>query len=195
MVKPISVEPRGRPSIGARLRAARQRQGLTLENIAAATQLTKGFISRIERDETSPSVATLLTICDVLSLPVGTLFESPHVGLVRKADAPSILLVGQGADEQLLTPRAQGKVQVVRSEIAPGGSGGPDLYTLNCEVEVLHVLVGSIEIALSDRRYLLRKGDTITFAGREPHSWLNPDPQRRAEVIWVISPAPWHTSD
>jgi transcriptional regulator with XRE-family HTH domain len=56
--------------IGARLRDARQRQGLTIDQVAQSTGLTKGFISRIERDMTSPSVSTLVTVCAALSLPV-----------------------------------------------------------------------------------------------------------------------------
>jgi len=180
-----------RPLIGARLRATRLRQGLTMENVAEAAQVTKGFISRVERDETSPSVATLITICDVLSIPVGTLFEAAETDLVPKADAPPIRFSGDGVDEHLLTPRGQGRLQMVRSRVEPGGSGGAELYTLNCEVEVCHVLRGRLEIVFSEKRVRLGPGDTLTFAGREPHTWINPDPSRIAEVIWVMAPSSW----
>lgn len=192
MVKPISIEPGKRARIGARLRAARVRQGLTLDNLAAATGVTKSFLSRLERDETSPSVATLQVICGVLSLPIGALFEVPEYDVVRRADAPGILLVGEGTDEQLLTPRGQPQVQLVRSVIAPGGSGGAELYTLNCEVEVVHVLTGQLVVTLSEEAVALDQGDTMTFSGREPHTWQNPDPDRCTEVLWIIVPASWH---
>ncbi|GAA1799563.1 helix-turn-helix domain-containing protein [Planosporangium flavigriseum] len=194
-MKPVPVSPsNGKLRIGARLRAARQRQGLTIDQVAASAEVTKGFISRIERDETSPSVATLVTLCEVLSLPIGTLFESPETAVVRKADAPHIQLAGAGAEERLLTPRGQARLQLVRSVIEPGGTGGAELYTLNCEVEVLHVLKGTIEVVFSSSTERLNAGDTMTFSGREPHSWINPDPSRGAEVLWVISPAPWDMS-
>ncbi|MFL6056590.1 MAG: helix-turn-helix domain-containing protein [Actinoallomurus sp.] len=179
--------------IGARLRDARQRQGLTIDQVAQSTGLTKGFISRIERDVTSPSVSTLVTVCAALSLPVGELFTAPKTDVVRKADAPDIQLTGRGAQERLLTPRGQGRVQLVRSVIGPGGTGGEELYTLNCEVEVVHVLRGSLRIQFSKSSTLLTEGDTLTFSGREPHSWLNPDENTAAEALWVIVPAPWES--
>lgn len=194
MTKPISVEPGARARIGARLRAARLRQGLTLEALAAAAGVTKSFLSRLERDETSPSVATLQTVCEVLSLPIGALFEAPEYELVRGGSAPGILLVGEGADERLLTPRGQPRVQVVRSTVAPGGNGGADLYTLDCDVEVVHVIEGAIEVVVVDTTMRLDAGDTLTLSGREPHTWRNVSPDEPAEVMWVIAPASWHSS-
>lgn len=184
----------GRPLIGARLRAARQRQGLTIEQVAAAAEVTKGFISRVERDDTSPSVATLVTLCEVLSLPIGTLFQAPQTDLVRLGDAPHIRLTGDGAEERLLTARGQGRLQLVRSVIEPCGTGGAELYTLNCELEVVHVLDGRLDLVFSEQTQRLGTGDTMTFSGREPHTWVNPDRGRGAEVIWVIIPAAWDTS-
>ncbi|MEV5710327.1 helix-turn-helix domain-containing protein [Actinoallomurus sp. NPDC052274] len=179
--------------IGARLRDARQRQGLTIDQVAQSTGLTKGFISRIERDVTSPSVSTLVTVCAALSLPVGELFTAPKTDVVRKDEAPAIQLTGHGAAERLLTPRGQGRVQLVRSVIEPGGTGGAELYTLNCEVEVVHVLRGTLRVQFSESATLLAEGDTLTFSGREPHSWLNPDEKVSAEALWVIVPAPWES--
>lgn len=191
MVKPVSAAPGQRARIGARLRAARVRQGLTLDNVAGAAGVTKGFLSRLERDETSPSVATLQVICEVLSLPIGSLFEAPEHDVVRAEDAPGILLVGDGVDERLLTPRGQPHLQVVRSTVEAGGSGGDDLYTLDCDVEVVHVLKGRIEVVMVDTTVQLGTGDTLTFKGREPHTWRNLDDKRSAELMWIIAPAAW----
>ena len=55
----------------------------------AITGLTKGFLSRVERDMTSPSVASLITLCDVLSISVGSLFEAPDVQVVRGRHRPA----------------------------------------------------------------------------------------------------------
>ncbi|HJQ05018.1 MAG TPA: cupin domain-containing protein [Nocardioides sp.] len=191
MVKPVSAEPGQRARIGARLRAARVRQGLTLDNVAGAAGVTKGFLSRLERDETSPSVATLQVICEVLSLPIGSLFEAPEHDVVRAEEAPGILLVGDGVDERLLTPRGQPQLQVVRSTVEAGGSGGDHLYTLDCDVEVVHVLKGRIEVVMVDTTVHLGAGDTLTFKGREPHTWRNLDEKRPAELMWIIAPAAW----
>lgn len=181
--------------IGPRLRDARVRQGLTIDQVAQITDLTKGFISRLERDMVSPSVATLVTICDALSLPVGDLFAAPKVDLVRSKEAPRIPLTGDGVEERLLTPREQGRLQLVRSTIEPLANGGSELYTLNAELEVLHVLKGKIELVFTGRTEVLGAGDTMTFAGREPHTWRNPSASQRAEAYWIISPATWTTGD
>jgi quercetin dioxygenase-like cupin family protein len=103
-------------------------------------------------------------------------------------------MAGAGADERLLTPRGQARLQLIRSVIEPGGTGGAELYTLNCELEVLHVLKGTMDVMFSNHTQRLGTGDTITFSGREPHSWVNPDRTRSAEVMWVIAPASWDTS-
>lgn len=191
MVKSVTAEPGQRARIGARLRAARVRQGLTLDNVAGAAGVGKSFLSRLERDATSPSVATLQVICEVLSLPIGSLFEAPQYDVVRAKDAPGILLVGDGVDERLVTPRGQAQLQVVRSTVEAGGSGGDDLYTLDCDIEVLHVLTGRIEVTMVDTTVELGNGDTLTFKGREPHTWRNLDQKRPAELMWIIAPAAW----
>ena len=93
-----------------------------------------------------------------------------------------------------MTPRGQAKLQLVHSSIEPGGTGGKDLYTINCQVEVLYVLKGSVDLPLSDVSQRLSAGDAMTFAGSEPHSWVNASQTRPAEVMWVLIPAPWSGS-
>ncbi|MBK0419671.1 helix-turn-helix domain-containing protein [Leucobacter sp. CSA1] len=179
--------------IGAKLRASRLAQGLTLERVAAAAGVTKGFLSRIERDGTSPSVSTLVQICQALSLPVGSLFEAPEVQRIALAGAPRINMGGTGVDERLITPRGEDRVQTIRSSLEPGGSGGGGLYTVNCDVEVLHVISGSVLLRFAEREEHLGAGDTLTFPGRTPHNWYAGD--EGAEVMWTLIPAPWSGSN
>lgn len=179
--------------IGAKLRAARTSQGLSLGQLAETTGLSKGFLSRVERDETSPSVSTLVQLCQVLSLPVGALFAEPEIQRVRFEEAPRINLGGVHAEERLMSPRGEARVQLLRSELEPDAHGGSDLYTINCDVEVLHVLDGVVTVSFADRTIELAAGDALTFPGRLPHTWRvtggNP-----ATVLWVIVPAPWSGS-
>lgn len=190
-MRSVPVEPSNeRAAIGKRLRAARLAQRITLEEVSIATGLSKGFISRVERDLTSLSVASLVSYCEVLSLPIGSLFESSEALLVKAGTGPHINLGGTGADERLLSPRSEGRVQLVRSVYEPGGDGGGELYTLNAEIEILHVLSGGITIRFADREVALSAGDALTFSAREPHSW-HADEQAGAEVIWVIAPSAW----
>ena len=190
-MRPLPVEPSNKvAAIGQRLRAARQAQQLTIEQVAEATGLSKGFISRVERDMTSISVASLVAFCEVLSLPVGALFESSGARLIKKGAGPHINLGGTGAEERLLTPRSENRVQLVHSVCEPGADGGAELYTVNSDIEVLHVLGGSVTLRFSDRDWQLTEGDSMTFNGREPHSWIA-DAATGAEMLWILAPAAW----
>jgi transcriptional regulator with XRE-family HTH domain len=176
--------------IGARLRAARQAAGLTLAAVAEQAGLTKGFLSRLERDEVSPSVASLVTVCGVLGMGVGTLFEAPETSLVRAAEAPPINFGGRGLREYLLTAGTQRQLQVIRSLVEPGGGGGPELYALACDVEFVYVVTGDLRLLLPGETVDLAAGDAFTMPGATPHTWLNPSTSVRAEVLWALTPAP-----
>lgn len=193
-MRPIHPESSSVPiAIGARLRSARKAQGLTIEHVAEASGLTRGFISRIERDDTSPSVSTLVNICQVLSISIGSLFEAPKHEVVHWGSAPLVNLGGVGAVEKLLTPRAESKLQLLRSSMGPGAHGGEELYTINCEIEVIHVLAGELEMVFADRTISLLEGDSLTVSGHEPHSWRNTN-DGDSEVLWVLVPAVWNGS-
>lgn len=193
-MKSLHPAPSGVPvRVGARLRASRQAQSLTIEQVATATSLSRGFLSRVERDATSPSVATLVTLCEVLSLPIGSLFEDADTEIVHLHDAPRINLGGRGLVERMLTPRSQSRMQVLRSSLDPGADGGTDLYTINCDVEAIHVIAGELCIMFTTRTETLSAGDTLTFPGRWPHTWQNRG-HEVADVIWIIVPAAWSGS-
>lgn len=185
-MKALPVEPTGSAiKIGHRLRVARQGQRLTIDQVAELSGLTKGFLSRVERDLTSPSVATLLVLCEVLSIEVGELFMVPETKLVPLSEAPRISLGGEGIVEQLLTPRTERRVQVIRAEIEPHGAGESELYSMDCQVEVLHVISGRFTLILPEQRMELQAGDTVTFPGRESHSWVNPSAEPTV-VTWTL---------
>lgn len=173
--------------MGARLRSARLERRYTLDQVAQLSGMTKGFLSRVERDITSPSVASLVTLCHVLQIEVGSLFTAAHTALVRLEDAPEVDLGGVGIDERLVSGPDERSVQIVRSVIQPGGHGEDELYSIDCEIEVCHVTSGSIEIILTDESHVLHAGDTLTFPGREPHRWRNVA-DTEAVVLFVLLP-------
>jgi transcriptional regulator with XRE-family HTH domain len=184
-----SPAPKAEIPIGGRIRATRLARGLTLGQVAAAAGLTEGFVSKLERDQVSPSVASLVAVCEALGLKVGDLFDAPESAIVRAGDGAQINFGGSDAKEYLLSSGNQTSIEVLHSVIEPGGSGGAELYALNCEVEFVYVLRGQLEMVLGPERHLLNTGDAMTFRGRDPHTWLNPSDQQ-VEVLWVMSPAP-----
>jgi transcriptional regulator with XRE-family HTH domain len=187
--KAAGSTPKTEIPIGGKIRATRLARGLTLGQVAAAAGLTEGFVSKLERDQVSPSVASLVAVCEALGLKVGDLFDAPESAIVRAGDGAQINFGGSDAKEYLLSSGNQTSIEVLHSVIEPGGSGGAELYALNCEVEFVYVLSGQLEMVLGPERHLLNTGDAMTFRGRDPHTWLNPSDQQ-VEVLWVMSPAP-----
>ncbi|MDQ6934550.1 MAG: XRE family transcriptional regulator [Actinomycetota bacterium] len=191
MTKPVKdSRPPPKVKIGARLRAARLSQKMTIEAVADASGLTKGFISRLERDGASPSVASLVAVCEVIGLRVGALFDPPETAIVRAREGRPINFGAIGAEERLLTPGTQQQLEVIHSVLEGGGEGGEKLYTLDCDAEFVYVVDGSLELLLEDQQIALGAGDAITFPGRTPHTWRNASNTTRCEVLWVMSPAP-----
>ena len=176
--------------IGGRLRASRLARGLTLGQVAAAAGLTEGFVSKLERDQVSPSVASLVSVCEAIGLRIGELFEPPTSDIVRAGEGARINFGGTATREYLLSPGHQSHIEVLHSIVEPGGSGGDKLYALDAEIEFVFVLKGEFSIILGPETHSLGAGDAMTFRGREPHTWRNPSKTVSAEVLWVLAPTP-----
>lgn len=161
-----------RVRFGARLRYAREASRLSLGDVAARSGVTKSFLSRVERDMTSPSVASLTGICDALGLSVAELFQTPRMTLVPRAERPRIADLPKAADvvDTLITPADECHVTVLETAAAPGGSGGATLYTLPSEFVVCFVLQGAAEVQVEEQQFTLEAGDALTFRAAMPHS-------------------------
>jgi transcriptional regulator with XRE-family HTH domain len=175
--------------IGARLKAARLARRRTLTEVAEASGLTKSFVSKLERDQTSASVASLMRLCQALDISVGELFETHTGELVRAGEYPQINFGGEGLVEYLLTPRTEQRLQAILSEIRPDGGSGTEPYTLPTEVEFVFILEGRLVVYLEDDDRVLQAGDALTFSAETAHTFRNPDPDLPARVLWVCAPA------
>lgn len=186
-MKSLPIEPMRTPrALGRRLRAVREQHRLTIDQVANFTGLSKGFLSRVERDLTSPSVASLVSICQVLGVPPGQMLEVPETEMVVLEDAPAVSLGGDGIAEKLLTPPGQRNVQIIHAIVDGGGSGEEDLYTMDCIAESLHILEGEFVLVTSDAEFRMKQGDTVTLPGSEPHTWYNPT-EDTAKVLWILT--------
>ena len=175
--------------IGPRLRAVRQERGLTLAQVAAGTGLTKGFISLLERNETTPSVPTLFKICGYLGVRIGSLVQEEAVAsLVSRRGRSEDLFGGFGVTNVLLTPPDQRFLQVIESVIDPGGTSGDEPHSFEGDAEVIYMLKGMLDVTFGERTFRLRRGDALTLAPRDLHSWVNPSPRQTATVLWIITP-------
>lgn len=175
---------------GGRLRHAREANRMSLADLAARSGVTKSFLSRVERDATSPSVASLVDICEALGLTMAELFAVPETTLVRRSARPEIEDLPKAADvvDTLITPARERHVTVLETVAPPGGSGGETLYTLPSEAEVCFVLEGSVEVQIEAERFVLAEGDALTFGASVPHTWRTADPGAGARILWILAP-------
>jgi transcriptional regulator with XRE-family HTH domain len=177
--------------VGARVRSLRRERGLTIEQVAAATGLTKGFISQLERDRTSPSLSSIARICDALGVRLSHIFErEPSPALVRRDERPAVDTYFPTTNH-LLSSRDEQRVQVIESEVAPGAGAGDELYSLPGEIEFVYVLEGTLELVVGEERLTLHEGDALTYELSKPHTWRNPSASDRLRVLWVAVPNPY----
>jgi transcriptional regulator with XRE-family HTH domain len=184
------ASPGSTEGLGRRLRAAREAQRLTLAQVAETAGLTKGFLSKVEREVAAPSVASLLRLCLALGLSVGELFAQEHDRELIRADSyPTISFGGEGMVESLLTPLRERRLQVIHSVIRPGGGSGDETYELPVAVEFVFVLAGDLSLTIDAQVHHLGTGDALTFAPEARHSFVNPSTDEDSEVLWVLTPA------
>jgi uncharacterized cupin superfamily protein len=160
-----------------------------IADVAKQAGLTKGFVSKLERDQARASVASLLRLCQTLGISVGSLFEAARGDVVRHGSYPAINFGGHAITEHLLTPAGEKRVQAVLSELEPGGGSGAEPYALPADVEFVYVLAGQLRIKVAHDEIVLGRGDAFTFPPSIAHTFIATSVTGRTRVLWVFSPA------
>lgn len=175
--------------LGPRIRSLRQARQVTLRELAERAGVTESFLSQVEREVTSPSIASVQRIARALDLGIAELFtEEPARGrVVRAAERRRITYPGLGATDEFLTAGVNGRLQVILSTIEPGGGTGDEAYAHESDEEVVVVLAGRLELWVADEHHVLEAGDAITYASRLPHRNVNPGPGE-ATVLFCLTP-------
>jgi transcriptional regulator with XRE-family HTH domain len=175
--------------IGAQLKSARLAARMSMAEVAERAGLTKGFVSKLERDLASVSVASLIRLCGALGISVGSLFQAPTGQVIRRGAYPPINFGGKKMTEYLLTPSGEKRVQAILSDIEPGGGSGDDPYGLPADVEFVFVLAGQLQIAMAGEQITLDQGDAFTFPANTQHTFRATPQAGPTQVLWVVSPA------
>jgi transcriptional regulator with XRE-family HTH domain len=178
------------PAVGATIRRLREERRLSLKEVAARSGLTQSFLSQVERDLTSPSVASLRKVAQAFGVPLAALFQGPPIPtdrVVRWGERRQLVHPKRQWRDYLLTPNLTGKLQVILSVIEPGGGSGEEPYAHDSDEECVVILRGRLEFWVGPDRYLLEEGDSIVFESRVPHRNSNPGPGQ-AEVLWITTP-------
>ena len=175
--------------LGPRIRALRQSRRLTLRVVAERAGVTESFLSQVERDKTSPSIATVQRIARALDLSIAQLFAEDLVTgrVVRREARRRVAYPGLHSVDEFLTSNMAGRLQVILSTIDPGGGTGEEPYTHDSDEEVVIILAGVLDLWVGDEHYVLRDGDAITFPSRLPHWNMNRGTEP-ATVLFCLTP-------
>ncbi|MGY4403057.1 cupin domain-containing protein [Bradyrhizobium sp. USDA 3315] len=191
-------KPAGKPAepamdlaVGRRIRDLRRSKEMSLEVVAARTDLSIGFISQIERGLSSPSLRVLATLADVLGVGIAALFGSTPRddgagGIVtREVQRAELKLWRTGISKQLLSPAgSESRLNLFLVHLEPGGNTGDEFYTHDGEEAGL-VLQGEMTLTVDTETWTLKQGDSFRFASRRPHRFSNPARDAKAVVLWV----------
>ena len=146
--------------IGSKIKRLRQANGLTLEELANRSELTKGFLSQLERDLTSPSVATLEDILEALGTNLQEFFsEKPAEQIAFKKDDFFI----NEQDDYIISyiiPNAQkNDMEPILIELEKGKQS----MTIDPHEgqEFGYVIQGKIKLINGDNEFILKKGETF----------------------------------
>ncbi len=160
--------------IGRRIRASRVKKKITLEQLANQTGFTKGYLSRIEKSEKSPPLATLGIIARVLGITISYLLredeQQTSIAIVKKGERPLIARRGTAfeyAYEAVAHTFPNKKMEpfILTLPLKPKKK----TFTQHEGEELLFVLEGTVKCHYQDQDYVLEEGDCVYFDSGIPH--------------------------
>ena len=168
--------------------AYRIKNGLTQEELANRSELSKGFISQVESEQTSPSIATLVDILECLGTNLRDFFnESVDEKIVfGKEDYFISEDVESGLNITWVIPNAQ-KNKMEPILVTLTGGGRSNLHDPHEGEEFGYVLEGSLVLHLGDAVYKIKKGESFYFNPEKTH-YVENENERPAKFIWVSTP-------
>lgn len=176
-------------SLGSRLKKIRSERGLSQRELADRAGISANAISLIERNENSPSVATLQSLATALGVKISFFFEEERPG--------EVLLAPEGRRPELTSDGVRiesvgGKLQ--NQEIEPflvrlePGSGSGRQLVIHSGHELVYCLEGEIEYHIDGEQYQICSGDILLFQAYLPHSWTNSGSQPAKFLLVLQTP-------
>ncbi|WP_066060593.1 helix-turn-helix domain-containing protein [Neobacillus soli] len=153
--------------IGSKIRTIRNRKKITIAKMCEETGLSKGFISNVENNNTSPSISTLQTIANFLKVPLPYLLleKDQHMSVIRKDEREFTISKDSNLKVEHLAARGGLSIRLV--EFPPGASTGEKKAH---EGEECHlVLKGKILAEQGEDSFILEAGDTFSWCASVPH--------------------------
>lgn len=174
--------------IGKKIKQLRILKELTQEELAFRCDLTKGFISKVERNLTSPSIATLMDILEVLGTDLKTFFDDAVDDKIvyGKEDIYVSFNEHLKITTHWLIPNSQkNHMEPILVEIPPGRRTEPDRP--HSGEEFGYVLKGTITLVLGKRKFKVKKNESFYFTPEEDH-YISNTANTTAVLIWISYP-------
>jgi len=170
--------------IGARIKHLRQINGLAQADLAERAGLTKGAISQIERNLTSPSVANLLQILTALNETPSSFFaaDDEEKVLFRRNEALPSEVTGYQSFETLLPKSRYRSIVAYRAAIKPGKETLPEPAQEG--EHYVFVLAGRLGLRLGNATYVARKGESLYFCAETEYVFFNKG-KTRVDFLWI----------
>lgn len=175
-------------NIGEKIKRLRVRNSLTQEELADRCELTKGFISQVERDLTSPSIATLLDILEGLGTNLKDFFNEvvDEKIVFTKDDAFEMNNDELKYNLKWVIPNAQKNImEPILIELEEDGRTKED--SPHEGEEFGHILQGSIYLHIGKDKYRIKKGESFYYKANSNH-YISNAGKTKAIVIWISTP-------
>ncbi len=176
--------------IGKKIRALRLGNNLTQEELANRLELTKGYISQLENNLTSPSIQTLFSLLEVLGTDVHEFFGKPDDEdakvVFTKEDFYEKENEELGSSISWIVPNAlKFEMEPIIIEIKPGGQS--EIDDSHPGEEFGYVLEGQITLVVNKKRFVVKKGETFYYTANKEHYLINSG-NIIAKVLWISTP-------
>ena len=172
--------------IGSKLKELRQLNNLTLEELASRSELTKGFLSQVERNLTSPSISTLEDILEALGTSLSSFFaEQKEEQIVFQTQD---FFVDEREDHTVewIVPNAQkNDMEPILLTLPQGGKS--QKMNAHSGQEFGYVLQGEVQMTLADKTYTIKEKETFYLDGKQCH-YLENKQKKEAKVLWITNP-------
>jgi transcriptional regulator with XRE-family HTH domain len=187
----VRATARPEPNLGEVVRRLRTERSLSVRTLAGRCAFSPSFISQIELNQASPSIASLERLAAALDVTLGDFFSRPGVsadvpGVTRAAARQQLTSWWSRARIEALSPMGPGRpFEAVMIAIAAGGSSGKRPHAHPGE-ELAILFEGELRLTLANTVHMLGRGDAATFSSTTPHLWENRG-KRSAHLLIVSS--------
>ena len=173
-------------TIGEKIKSLRILCQLTQEELADRCELTKGYISQVENDLTSPTISTLTDILTALGTNLSEFFSEEKEEQVVFHQNDYIVKCNEFDTTTWLVPNSQkNEMEPLLFELEPNSSTYVDMPHEGQEFG--YIIEGEIQVIIGKKTYVCKKGETFYFTTNKDH-YLKNNTKKLAKLIWVSSP-------